>query len=149
MGAWRGIFLKRFDVQVDQRGAILLAQDDQRGSLCGPDRQRCRLVNEVLVSAQPPLYVTREGFGRLLLRAHRTGDGQIAFRERYPHRQPQPDVGIEQAQREADGKDYQKGGAAATATAAATPMKRARSASPLVAAFIRHSVVQTHRSGSG
>src|ERR1700694_3971790 len=70
--------LPSFEVEIDDRGGILFAQHDQVRALSRPDGQRRRMVDEVLVSSKTPLRVTGQDLRRLVFRAKRAGNCQVA-----------------------------------------------------------------------
>ncbi len=92
------------------------AEDDEGGAFSRPDGHRRRVVEEVLISADPALGVRRQrgdGFG---LCTDRARHGQVARGEGNPDRHADSDTGVEQAQEDSNCEHEEEPGAA-TATA--------------------------------
>src|SRR6266542_1155282 len=106
-------------MQVDRRRTFLRADDEETGSLGGTDRQRRRLVDEVLVSGEPALRVVRQAIDDLPLRTDRSGHRHVALGERDPHGHPETEHGVEEAQRATE-EEHEDEAAAARETSTAT-----------------------------
>src|SRR5439155_17920097 len=83
------------------------------------DRHRGRVVDEVLVAAQPALRVLRQRSNRLVLRAHRTGNRHVAGRERDADRDADADARVEDREQDAYGQHEEKAATSAPAAAVA------------------------------
>ena len=71
-------------MEVGNRCARLPPHDNQRGSFGRPDRQGCRLVDEILVAAESIQRVTGKAFDGLLLLADWSRNGEVAIGEGRP-----------------------------------------------------------------
>src|SRR5882672_1204141 len=94
--------LPQDEMQIYWWRPILPADDDEGGAFGWADRHRRRVVEEVLVSTQPSLGISRQRFHRLVLRAQGAGDGDVARRKRNSNRNANSYVRVEQAQKDAD-----------------------------------------------
>src|SRR3981081_2673909 len=121
----------RFEVQVDERGTRLAADNNQCRPPRAPDRQRARLIDELLITAKPAPDIAWEHIGGVVFLADGAGKGDVAVGERHSDGDTDPDVGVEQAQHQAEGEDHD---GACTAVASWTPWSPPGTA-PLMAHF--------------
>src|SRR5215472_3167073 len=120
--------LARLQVQVDRRGALLVADDHDHGALGHPDRQRVGLVDEVLITAHPAVHVAGQHVDRLVLLAHGARDRDVGLGERDADRDAEADRQVEEAEDEAKGDDDDEARAAAPKPSA--PVVGPRSSAP-------------------
>jgi len=85
---------------------------DVIGPFGGPDRERRRVVHEVLVSGEPVLRVGRERPCGLVLRADRSGDRDVALSEWDARGNAEAEDRVEQTQRAAKDEHEQEATAA-------------------------------------
>src|SRR5438309_5591150 len=111
--------LAKHQVQVDRRSAVLLADHQEAHPFRRPDRERGRVVHEVLVSREPVLGVARQSVCRLLLRSDRSGHGDVVLGEWNTDGHAKTEDRVEEAQQAAEEK-HEHEGAAAGQTPAAT-----------------------------
>ena len=74
------------EVYVNDRGAFLFAEHDERDSLSRPYGEGYGLVEEVVVVRDFLLHVVRERLYRQFFTSDRPRDAQVALRKRHPHR---------------------------------------------------------------
>jgi hypothetical protein len=73
------------EVDVNDRGAFLFAEHDERDSLSRPYGEGYGLVEEVAVVRDFLLHVVRERFYRHFFTSNRPRDAQVALRKGHPH----------------------------------------------------------------
>src|ERR1700694_1714937 len=140
------------DVEVERGSAILPPNDEETDTLSGADRDRRRVVDEVLIATDAVAGVLGQGANDVVLRADASGDRDVALHERHPPRNPETKGDRKDAQDPTE-HDYEQDPAAAgaatdTARSLAPPgllavHPRAGSAGTRVA--VGHEVGSVHR----
>ena len=114
------------EVDVNDRGAFLFAEHDERDSLSRPYGEGYGLVEEVVVVRDFLLHVVRERVYRQFFTSDRPRDAQVALRKGHPHRNADTEVRSEDRQYDSD-HHYERGqSTSATTTSAAATTSAAR-----------------------
>ena len=80
------------EVDVNDRGAFLFAEQDERDSLSRPYGEGYGLVDQVVVVRDFLLHVVRERFYRQFFTSNRSRDAQVALRKGYPNRNADTEI---------------------------------------------------------
>ena len=92
LSAQESLFALCVEVYVNDRGAFLFAEHDERDPLSRPYGEGYGLVEEVVVVRHFLLHVVRERLYRQLFTSDRPRDAQVALRKWHPHRNADTEV---------------------------------------------------------
>jgi hypothetical protein len=96
LSAQEGLSALCVEVDVNDRGAFLFAEHDERDSLSRPYGEGYGLVEEVVVVRDFLLHVVRERVYRQFFTSDRPRDAQVALRKGHPHRNADTEVRSEE-----------------------------------------------------
>lgn len=92
LSAQEGLSALCVEVDVNDRGAFLFAEHDERDSLSRPYGEGYGLVEEVVVVRDFLLHIVRERFYRHFFTSNRPRDAQVALRKGHPNRNADTEV---------------------------------------------------------
>ena len=87
-----GLSVLCIEVDVNDRGAFLFAEYDERDSLSRPYGEGYGLVDQVVVVRDFLLHVVRERVYRQFFTSNRSRDAQVALRKGYSNRNADTEV---------------------------------------------------------